>query len=71
MQEIKPTGKYLKSYEAGFRARHNGAKIESNPNYYCPDVAMSSWWEAGWMKADKDVISSQTNEEWLDDYANG
>ena len=65
MQDIKPTGKYRKSYEAGFRAGHNGDGIKTNPNHYCPDVAMSSWWDAGWLEAQRQSIGQQAHKERL------
>ena len=60
---LKPKGKYLKSYESGYRARHNGESINTNPNRYAPDVGMSSWWESGWNRADIELMSLKMFED--------
>ena len=58
--DIKPRGKYLKSYQAGYLARQNGESIDTNPNRYAPDVSMSSWWESGWIKADVELLNRKS-----------
>ena len=63
---MKPTGKYLKVWESGYLARVRGSKLTENPhevlaNRLKSGPSMSSWWESGWMAADRDIATGEGN----------
>ena len=47
--ELRPIGKFKKSYEAGRKAYREGVKAAHNPLLNQPDVGMAAWWETGWI----------------------
>lgn len=45
-----PIGKYKKAKQRGSKDFLAGKKVEDNPYLRLPDVALSSWWQTGFLQ---------------------
>ena len=59
---MEPIGKYLKAHNCGYKAFKEGYLIAKNPNQYCSDLAMASWWDSGWQKAERELFAERVKE---------
>ena len=56
---MKPTMRYQKAKDAGKQAYNRNHNLmfeaETNPYRYLADVALASWWDAGYQEAERDT----------------
>ncbi len=48
--KFTPTGKYDKAKRRGAKDFLAGKSVEDNPYLRRPDVALSSWWQTGFLQ---------------------